>query len=116
MGAGFEEIESSGKQIRRPLRIMIENCIDDDGSILDVPRDDFRVQHNPLHTSVAALYVAGQQLVQQQPPAPAHATGCRGRTKFIPAPRSARTATPALRSGEVGEPASSPGRPALPVV
>ena len=62
VGAGFEEIESSGKQIRRPLRIMIENCIDDDGSILDVPRDDFRVQHNPLHTSVAALYVAGQQL------------------------------------------------------
>jgi hypothetical protein len=41
---------------------MIENCIDNDGSILDVPRDDFRVQHNPLHTSVAALYVAGQQL------------------------------------------------------
>jgi len=56
------------------------------------------------------------QLVQQQPPAPAHATGCRGRTKFTQAPRSARTATPALRSGEVGEPASSPGRPALPVV
>jgi len=49
-------------------------------------------------------------------PAPAHATGCRGRTKFTQAPRSARTATPALRSGEVGEPASSPGRPALPVV
>ena len=62
MGAGFEEIESGGKQIRRPLRIMIENCIDDDGSILDVPRNEFRVQHNPLGNSTATLYVAGQQL------------------------------------------------------
>jgi hypothetical protein len=62
VGAGFEEIESSGKQIRSPLRIMIENCIGDDGSILDVPRDDFRVQRDPLNNSIAALYVAGQQL------------------------------------------------------
>lgn len=62
VGAGFEEIESSGKQIRRPLRIIIENCIDDDGSILDVPRDEFKVQQNPLNNDVAVLYVAGQQL------------------------------------------------------
>jgi hypothetical protein len=62
VGGGFEEIESGGKQIRRPLRIMIENFIDDDGSILDVPRDEFRVQHNPLENSAAALYIAGQQI------------------------------------------------------
>ena len=62
VGAGFEEIESSGKQIRRPLRIMIENFIGDDGSILDVPRDEFRIQRDPLGSSDAALYVAGQPL------------------------------------------------------
>jgi hypothetical protein len=62
VGAGFEEIESGRKQIRRPLRIMIENCLDDDGSMLDVPRDEFIVQPNPLNNSVAALYIAGQQL------------------------------------------------------
>lgn len=62
VGAGFEEIENGGKQARRPLRIMIENCIDDGGSILDVPRDEFRVQHDPLGNSDAALYVAGQPL------------------------------------------------------
>jgi hypothetical protein len=62
VGGGFEEIESGGKQIRRPLRIMIENFIDDDGSILDVPRDEFRVQYNRLGNRGAALYVAGQQL------------------------------------------------------
>lgn len=62
VGAGFEEIESGGKQIRRPLRIMIENCIDDDGSILDVPRNEFRIQHDPLGNSDATLYVAGQPL------------------------------------------------------
>ena len=62
VGAGFEEVESGGKQIRRPLRLTIENCINDDGSILDVPRDDFRVRHHRLYNDVAALYVAGQQL------------------------------------------------------
>src|SRR6266700_7037925 len=62
VGGGFEEIESGGKQIRRSVRIMIENFIDDDGSILDVPRDEFRVQYDRLGNRGAALYVAGQQL------------------------------------------------------
>lgn len=62
MGGGFEEIESGGKQIRKPLRIMIENFIDDDGSILDVPRDEFRDQYDLLGNRDIALYIAGQQL------------------------------------------------------
>ena len=48
VGAGFEELERDGKQVRRAVRIMVENCIGDNGSMLDVPRDVFKVQHNPL--------------------------------------------------------------------
>ncbi|SRR6266487_4821457 len=62
VGAGFEELERDGKQVRRPVRIMVENCIGDDGSMLDVPRDVFKVQHNPLGNDDAALYVAGHPL------------------------------------------------------
>lgn len=41
---------------------MVENFIGDDGSMLDVPRDVFKVQHNPLGNDDAALYVAGHLL------------------------------------------------------
>ena len=41
---------------------MVENCIGDDGSMLDVPRGVFKVQHNPLGNDNAALYVAGHPL------------------------------------------------------
>ena len=62
VGAGFDEVKRGSKRIRWALRIMIENCIEDDGTLLDQPRDEFRVQHNPLKNCDAALYIAGQQL------------------------------------------------------
>jgi len=62
VGAGFDEIPSGSKIIRRPLRILIENCIGDDGSLLLQPRDDFRDHYYPLKRRDAALFVAGQQL------------------------------------------------------
>ncbi len=62
VGAGFDEIESGSKRIRRPLRIVIENFIEDDGALLDQPRDEFRVHCDPLKNRDAALFVAGQQL------------------------------------------------------
>jgi hypothetical protein len=63
VGAGFDEVERGSKRIRRPLRIMIENCIEADGALLDQPRDEFRVQRTPLKNCDAALYIAGQQLL-----------------------------------------------------
>ena len=61
VGAGFDEIERGDKRIRRPLRIMIENCLEDDGTFLDQPRDEFSVHWDPLKNGEAALYVAGYQ-------------------------------------------------------
>lgn len=62
MGAGFDESERGSKRIRRPLRIVIENCIGEDGTLLSQPRDEFRVHYDPLKRRDAALFVAGQQL------------------------------------------------------
>jgi len=64
VGAGFEESVSGGQLIRSPLYLLIENFIEDDGSYLDEPRDEFRVVKKRLDSArgVAALYVAGQQL------------------------------------------------------
>ena len=42
VGVGFKEVEKGGKRIRIPLRIMVENFIDDDGSMMDQPRDEFK--------------------------------------------------------------------------
>jgi hypothetical protein len=61
IGAGFDEVESGSKRIRRPLRIMIENFIEDDGTLLDQPRNEFRVQRALLKNCDAALYIAGYQ-------------------------------------------------------
>ena len=66
VGAGFEEFETGGKQIRKPLRIMVENFINDDGSILDAPRDDFRVCRHRLNSDKVALYVAGTPLAKEK--------------------------------------------------
>ena len=66
VGAGFDEVAGSSKRIRRRLRIMIENFIEDDGTLLDQPRDEFRVQCTPLKNCDAALYIAGQQLHPQR--------------------------------------------------
>ena len=64
VGAGFEESVSDGQVIRSPLYLLIENFIEDDGSYLDEPRDEFRVVKKRLYRGrgVAALYVAGQRL------------------------------------------------------
>jgi hypothetical protein len=68
VGAGFEESVSGGKVIRSPLYLLIENCIKDDGSYLDEPRDELRVVKKWLYKGrgVAELYVAGQLLDQAQ--------------------------------------------------
>jgi hypothetical protein len=61
VGAGFDEVERGSKRIRWPLRIMIENCLEDDGTLLDQPHDEFRVHYDPLKNCDAALYIAGQR-------------------------------------------------------
>lgn len=62
VGAGFDEVESGSKKIRRPLRIIIENFIEDDGTLLDQPRNEFRVQRTWLKNRDVALHIAGYQL------------------------------------------------------
>jgi hypothetical protein len=64
VGAGFDE--RGRKKIRWPLRIMIENFIEEDGMLLDQPRDEFRIRRNWLENCDAALYIAGHQLQQQR--------------------------------------------------
>ena len=69
VGAGFNEVEKGGKKIRTPLRIMIENCIDDDGNMMKQPRDEFKDHWNPLEKGEVALYVAGTPLDKYKQPA-----------------------------------------------
>lgn len=61
VAAGFDEVERGSKKIRWPLRIMIENFIEEDGTLLDQPRDEFKIQRAWLKNCDAALYIAGHQ-------------------------------------------------------
>jgi hypothetical protein len=63
VGAGFDEIETGEKRKRRALRIVISNFIEEDGTLLNQPRDVFSVQIDPLpENRRAELLVAGQRL------------------------------------------------------
>src|SRR5438034_1392214 len=63
VGAGFDEAEAGKKRKRRALRIVISNFIEEDGTLLNQPRDMFSVQFDPLpENRLAELLVAGQRL------------------------------------------------------
>lgn len=66
VGVGFKEVENGSKRIRIPVRIMIENCIDDDGNFMDQPRDEFTEHWDELKNSEVALYVAGTPLAEKK--------------------------------------------------
>jgi hypothetical protein len=66
VGAGFDEVECGSKKIRLPLRIMIENCLGNNGTLLDQPRDDFKDHYDPLKNCDAALYIAGQRFDEKK--------------------------------------------------
>jgi hypothetical protein len=66
IGAGFDEVERGSKRIRRPLRIVIENFIEDDGAFLDEPRDEFRIHFDSLKSRDATLYIASQKLSEER--------------------------------------------------
>jgi hypothetical protein len=66
VGVGFKEVEKGGKRIRIPLRIMVENFIDDDGSMMDQPRDEFKDHWDELKKGDVALYVAGTPLAEKK--------------------------------------------------
>jgi hypothetical protein len=58
--------QNGSKRIRVPLRIMVENCIDDDGNLMDQPRDEFRDHWNPLKKGEVELHVAGTPLAREK--------------------------------------------------
>lgn len=66
VGVGFKEVEMGGKRIRIPLRIMVENCIDDNGSMMDQPRNEFKDHWDELKKGDVALYIAGTPLTEKK--------------------------------------------------
>jgi len=67
VGAGFDDIESGGKRSRRPLRIVISNFIEDDGTLLDQPSNVFSVKYGQLLKNHGVeLFVAGLQLSEER--------------------------------------------------
>jgi hypothetical protein len=66
VGVGFKEVEKGGKRIRIPLRIMVENFINDDGSMMDQPRNEFKDHWDELKKGDVALYVAGTPLAEKK--------------------------------------------------
>lgn len=66
VGSGFEEIAYDSRLTRCPLYVLIENFIEDDGTYLNEPRDEFRLRKERLDSNIAALFVAGQQLHPQR--------------------------------------------------